>query len=170
MGWPKKGCYKTNGHKFYNSLEQKVFVSNHIVFMDKEFLLEDSGSKVELGEVQSAQIDADHLTGPKADIRSDEEIVDPFEGQALCRKSRTHTVPKRYGFLISEHNDVFLIEYDEPTTYEESLNSLEYEKWNIAMKLEMGSMYTNQVWTLVDPPKGLKPIWCKWIFKKKTNK
>ena len=37
------------------------------------------------------------------------------------------------------------------------------------MKLEMNSMYTNQVWTLVDPPKGIKPIGCKWIFKKKTD-
>ena len=30
-------------------------------------------------------------------------------------------------------------------------------------------MYTNQVWTLVDPPEGIKPIGCKWIFKKKTG-
>ena len=62
-----------------------------------------------------------------------------------------------------------LIEDDEPTTYEESLNSLEYDKWLIAMKSEMDSMYTNQVWTLVDPPKGIKPIGCKWIFKKKMH-
>ena len=33
----------------------------------------------------------------------------------------------------------------------------------------MDSMYTNQVWTLVDPPKGIKPIGFKWIFKKKTD-
>ena len=33
----------------------------------------------------------------------------------------------------------------------------------------MDSMYTNQVWTLVDPPKGIKPIGCKWIFKKNTD-
>ena len=30
-------------------------------------------------------------------------------------------------------------------------------------------MYTNQVWTLVDPPEGIKPIGCKWVFKKKTD-
>ena len=30
-------------------------------------------------------------------------------------------------------------------------------------------MYTNRVWTLVEPPGGIKPIGCKWIFKKKTN-
>ena len=37
------------------------------------------------------------------------------------------------------------------------------------MKSEMQSMYDNQVWTLIDPPNGLKTIGCKWIFKKKTN-
>ena len=37
------------------------------------------------------------------------------------------------------------------------------------MTSEMESMYTNQVWTLVDPPEGIKPIGCKWVFKKKTD-
>ena len=63
-----------------------------------------------------------------------------------------------------------LIENDEPTTYDESLNSSESDHWLKAMKSEMDSMYTNQVWTLVDPPEGIKPIGCKWIFKKKTDR
>ena len=33
----------------------------------------------------------------------------------------------------------------------------------------MESMYGNQVWTLVDPPKGAKIIECTWIFKLKAN-
>ena len=33
----------------------------------------------------------------------------------------------------------------------------------------MDSMYTNQVWTLVYPSEGTKPIGCKWIFKKKID-
>ena len=37
------------------------------------------------------------------------------------------------------------------------------------MKSEMNFMYENQVWTLVDPPKEIKPIGCKWVFKKKTD-
>ena len=47
VGYPKE----TNGCQFYNTLEQRLFVSKHVVFMEKEFLLEDSGSKVKLGEV-----------------------------------------------------------------------------------------------------------------------
>ncbi|PKI64636.1 hypothetical protein CRG98_014974 [Punica granatum] len=37
------------------------------------------------------------------------------------------------------------------------------------MRSEMESMYTNQVWTLVDLPEGVNPIGCKWVFKKKID-
>ena len=63
----------------------------------------------------------------------------------LRRSIRIHIVPERYEFLIDEQNDVFLIEDNKPTTYEEYLNNLEYDKWLIAMKSKMDSMYENQV-------------------------
>ena len=37
------------------------------------------------------------------------------------------------------------------------------------MRSEMESMYVNKVWTLVDPPEAVRPIGCKWVFKKKTD-
>ena len=30
-------------------------------------------------------------------------------------------------------------------------------------------MYSNQVWELVDLPEGVKPIGCKWIYKRKIG-
>jgi hypothetical protein len=30
--------------------------------------------------------------------------------------------------------------------------------------------YNNQVWNLVHPIDGVRPISCKWVFKKKTDK
>ena len=33
----------------------------------------------------------------------------------------------------------------------------------------MDSMYSNKVWTLVDPPEGIVPVGCKWIFKHKLG-
>ena len=41
--------------------------------------------------------------------------------------------------------------------------------WLDAMKVEMHSMYVNKVWKLVDLPEGIKPVWCKWIYKKKIG-
>ena len=37
------------------------------------------------------------------------------------------------------------------------------------MKSEMGSMYENKVWTLVDLPDDRQAIENKWISKKKTD-
>ena len=166
VGYPKE----TIGLQLYNTLEQRLFVSKHDVFLEKEFLLrEDNGSKVELVEVQDALTDTSHMTEPEAIIHDDELTIGSSKAQALRRTNRIHTVPKRYGFLINELKDVLLIENDEPTTYEESLNSSESDKWLIAMKSKMDSIYANQAWTLVDPPEGIKPIGCKWIFKKKMN-
>ena len=136
-----------------------MFVSKHAVFLEEEFLLrEDSGSKVKLSEVQDALIDTSHLTESEAVIHDDELIANSSKTQVFHRTSRIRSIPERYGFLISEQKDVLLKENDEPTTYEESLNSSESDQWLNAMKLEMYSMYTNQVWTLVDPSEGIKPI------------
>ena len=30
-------------------------------------------------------------------------------------------------------------------------------------------MYSNLVWDLMEPPEGIKPIGCKWIYKKKRG-
>ena len=37
------------------------------------------------------------------------------------------------------------------------------------MKFEIGSMYENKVWTLVDLPNDQQAIENKWTFKRKTN-
>ena len=47
--------------------------------------------------------------------------------------------------------------------------SLDSVKWLEAMKSEMGSMYENKVWTLVDLPDDRQAIEIKWIFKRKTD-
>ena len=58
---------------------------------------------------------------------------------------------------------------DEPKTYQKAIKGLDSEKWLQAMRSKMEFVYINQVWTLVDPPKGIKPIKHKWIFKKKID-
>ena len=47
---------------------------------------------------------------------------------------------------------VMLLDHDEPTNYEEAMVSPDSAKWLEAMNSEMGSMYENKVWTLIDLP------------------
>ena len=62
-----------------------------------------------------------------------------------------------------------LLNHDEPTNYEEAMMSPDSDRWLEAMKSEIGSMYENKVWTLLDFPNDRQAIENKWIFKKNTN-
>ena len=54
-------------------------------------------------------------------------------------------------------------------TYDEAMLDVDSEKWMEAMKSEIDSMYSNQIWSLVDLLKGIVPIGCKQIYKKKMG-
>ena len=65
--------------------------------------------------------------------------------------------------------EVMLLDNGDPTNYGEAMMSPDSEKWLEAMKSEIGSMYENKVWTLVDLPDDQQAIENKWIFKRKTD-
>ncbi|KAL0300137.1 UNVERIFIED_CONTAM: hypothetical protein Sangu_3136800 [Sesamum angustifolium] len=49
------------------------------------------------------------------------------------------------------------------------MSNIDSGKWLDAMKFEMDSMGLNEDWILVDPPKGVKPVGCKWLYKRKLG-
>jgi hypothetical protein len=55
-------------------------------------------------------------------------------------------------------------------TYTEAMIGPDSEKWLGGMESEIQSMHDNQVWNLVDPIDCVRPISCKWVFKKKMDK
>ena len=57
----------------------------------------------------------------------------------------------------------------DPYTYEEAMNDIDAHHWVNAMKFELDSMYSNQVWDLVKEPNDIKPIGCKWVYKRKRG-
>ena len=82
------------------------------------------------------------------------------------RSSRIRSAVEWYSNPVLE---VMLLDHGEPTNYEEAMMSPDSAKWLEAMKSDMGSMYDNKVWTLVDLPDDRQAIENKWIFKKKTD-
>ncbi|KAK8506959.1 hypothetical protein V6N12_009270 [Hibiscus sabdariffa] len=112
-------------------------------------------------------------TGKRPEVEQTSQVVEEnstnLETQPLRRSTRERHEHERYGFLVTTHGDVILVDQDEPKTYQEAVSSPDSEKWLEAMRSEMDSMSENQVWTLVEPPEGVKPTGCKWVFKKKTD-
>ncbi|KAK8504798.1 hypothetical protein V6N12_063805 [Hibiscus sabdariffa] len=80
------------------------------------------------------------------------------ETQPLRRSTRERHEPERYGFLVTTHGDVILVNQDEPKTYQEAVASLDSEKWLEAMRTEMDSMSENQTYKGRLVAKGFRQI------------
>ena len=65
------------------------------------------------------------------------------------RSTRVRPASEWYGNPVLE---VMFLDHDKPTNYEEAMMSPDSAKWLDPMKSEMGSMYENKVWTLVNLP------------------
>ena len=57
-------------------------------------------------------------------------------------------------------------EVREPENYAEVAKDA---NWRAAMEEEMHALAENETWDLVDAPKGVKPIGCRWVYKVKYN-
>ena len=134
-----------------------------------------SGRKVELDEVVEPSLQLDSITTQK-DVSTtptpseeeanddDHEASDQFTTEPR-RLTRTRTAPEWY---VNPVLEIMLLDNSEPTSYEEAMVGPDSKKWLGALKSEKGSMYENQVWTLVDLPVKRQAVEYKWTFKKKT--
>jgi hypothetical protein len=77
------------------------------------------------------------------------------------RSERARRAIDKLNLMIMGERDILLLDNDEPMTYVEAMMDPDSEKWQSAMRSEIDSMDDNQVWNLVDPPDGVKPIECK---------
>ena len=78
----------------------------------------------------------------------------------LCHSQREKRKPDRYGFSCN------LTTIEEPVSMKDALMQKE---WIGAMSSVMVSLHENDVWDLVELPKGQKIVGSKWVFKLKRN-
>ena len=88
------------------------------------------------------------------------QVQVPLKRSTRKRKS---TISDDYVVYLQEHEFDMGLE-DNPILVSQVKQSSDFEKWIEAMKDEMKSMKDNGVWDLVELPKGVKPIGCKWIL------
>src|SRR6266540_7118061 len=69
--------------------------------------------------------------------------------------------------MSEDVNDIGKV--DDPTSYKEAMNNKHSPMWFDAMEEEMKSMSINDVWDLVEIPKGTKTVGCKWVYKTKHD-
>jgi hypothetical protein len=98
------------------------------------------------------------------------EKASTSRNEILCRSTRTRNLVVRFGYNeYMAHHYAYMArvaEVREPESYEEVA---EDANWRIAMEEEMHALAENETWDLVDTPKGVKPIGCRWVYKVKYN-
>ena len=183
VGYPKG----TRGGIFYSPKDKKVFVSTHATFLENDYVI---------GHKPRSKIILEELMGSPSffrptrvvDLRENEEMPSSSRSVRVTdwrdeeeeeeqttilnqnipeprRSGRTIRLPRRYetNVIVFDTND------DDPSSFKEAMISSDKDKWQEAMNQEMESMDSNSVWTLVDPPEGVRIIGCKWIYKKKRG-
>jgi hypothetical protein len=161
VGYPRE----SKRYYFYNKAEGKVFVACNGVFLEKEFLSKVlSGSKVQLEKIQET---LETVSAPTEDPRDVQDVAQTVaEAPAPQRSIQARRATDKLNLLITEERHILLIENDEPMTYTQAMKGPDSDKWLEAMESELISMHDNQVWNLVDPIEGVRPVDCKWILRK----
>ena len=86
-----------------------------------------------------------------------------------CHSGRIVKPPIRFIDLGETYKAISEEVETDPYTYKEAMNDIDAHHWVKAMKSELDSMYSNQVWDLVKVPNSIKPVSCKWVYKRKRG-
>ena len=89
--------------------------------------------------------------------------------QVPCRSGRVVRPPIRFIGLGETYEAISKEAESDPYIYEEAINDIDAHHWVQAMKYKLDSIYSNQVWDLVKAPNGIKPVGCKWVYKRKQG-
>jgi len=164
VGYPKG----TKGYIFYSPTDQKTFVSTNARFLEEDFIKNmKPRSKLVLEELTGENVHATYPQSiPEPTTDEPQQELTPVEPRRSGRVVRQPDRYMSYGDALYAVSD---LDIDEPVSYLQAMESSEANLWHEAMDAEIQSMYKNGVWTLVDPPEGVKPVGCKWIYKKKRG-
>ena len=158
LGYSKK----TKGYLFYNHKDNKVFFSTHAKFLGDDYVNNfNPRNKVVLVEMNEPVNEQ-----PMNETRDDVAVLDI--PQDITHKMTSTQVPRRSGRIVRPPirfiglGETYKAISEEakldPYTYEETMNDIDAYHWVKAMKSELDSMYSNQVWDLVKVPNDIKLV------------
>ena len=161
VGYPKE----IRGYLFYIHKDNKVFVSTNAKFLENDYM----NNFTPRSKVVSAEMNELVIEQPMHETRDNVDVLDT--PQDITHEMTSTQVPRHSGRIfqplirfigLGETYEAILEEAEsDPYTYEEAMNDIDAYHWFKAMKSELDSMYSNQVWDLVKAPNGIKPVGCK---------
>ena len=160
---------ETKGYRLYDSCRARVFHSRDVVFnelcteVQKETSNQEESKHVEIECENQGESDE---SGSSDSESESESTVEPASEPTVRRSERDRQCPNRYGNWVAS---IAADQLSDPSSLDEVLSSPDKAKWQNSMKKEIDSLRSNDVWDLVELPKGRKMVGSKWVFKRKLG-
>jgi hypothetical protein len=160
------------GYKFLDLKPNKAVISRDVVFNENFVLKSTHGEEQQVLESSSSdkqvvQVKLETLVQENIS-QGTETITSRVEEQHTIVIDRPRCIirpPTRYSYEDMA-SYALVINSEDPTTFQEAVNSKEKSRWVSDMAEEMESLQKNQTWDLVELLERKRATGCKWVFKK----
>ncbi|KAA0038166.1 gag/pol protein [Cucumis melo var. makuwa] len=147
-GYPKE----SKGGLFYDPQENKVFVSTNTTFLEEDHIRNhQTCSKLVLEEISKNTTDRPSSSTKVVD--KTRNIGQTHPSQELGEPRRSERVVRQLDCYLGLSEAQIIIPDDgieDSLTYKQAMNDVDCDQWIKAIDLEMESMYSNSIWTLMD--------------------
>lgn len=172
--------YEQNSETFSHSHEpvEEIEPNSEICEQPREQHLSHLPEDPQNDENEDGYIDQhdEEAVGPDSDLEAVEQdsFDEPVTPEVNNQTSRTRIIkpPQHLNDYVLYKAECPLETKEtekDPTSVKEALASPEAMMWKRSMDEEMQNLQRAQTWELVPKPANIKPIGCKWVFKKKVN-
>ena len=149
----------TVGGLLYSHKDNKVFVTSNVKFLENDYMNDYTlRSRVVLVEMNEP-------VNEKPMDKTRDDVVVSDTPQDITHEMSSTQVPRRSGRIVRppirfiDLGETYKAISEEaetnPYTYEEAMNDIDAHHWIKAIKFELDSMYSNQVWDLVKASNGI---------------
>ena len=155
------------GHYFYSQIDQQIFVSTNARFVEKNYMMSKRAKcDIDWKALENAPTFAQEAMGPKVSTPTipinSSTLVPRHSGRVVIQPNRFMYLGESFEAIQKEH-EIDLIDCDEV------MSSNDVILWQQAMEANFESMYFNRIWDLVEASEGIKPIGCKWVYKREKK-
>jgi hypothetical protein len=165
------------GYRLWDDENRKMIRSRDVIFNERVMYKD----KHDTGAINSepsgpvyADVD-DVLERPTVDSPQPEESTEPGNVQQSDKTEHSTPAPElRRSSRVPVPNRKYmsymlLTDGGEPEDYAEACQTVDANKWELAMKDEMKSLISNQTWELEELPMGKKALHNKWVYRVKQE-
>jgi transposase InsO family protein len=164
----------TKGYRIYLPEKRKIKMAREIIFEKEEIMVEPKETYVYLDiDTEDEEPRSQSKLGNSHQIDNTEETKDESEEEEEADVDDADTRPKRETKRPAHLDDYdtcfFGLDVEEPTTYEEAMNSNHSKEWEAAIQEEMQAMHDNNTWEVIVKPEKCRVIQSKFVFKVKRD-